>query len=155
MQQALRPYPQFTSITYQNSFRGKTRYNSLQTTLERHFKADFALLAAYTLSKTEDNYLKQDGSGDEWGWRPDRHFPHFLKLTWIYELPIGPGKGIDVDGVLGQIVGGWTITGIHNYRSGGTLSVSDSRINGAGFPSGRTSSTAWTRSSSTGRTSIS
>ena len=38
-----------------------------------------------------------------------RHFPHFLKLTWIYELPIGPGKAIDVDGVLGQIVGGWTI----------------------------------------------
>ena len=63
-----------------------------------------------------------------------RHFPHFLKLTWIYELPIGPGKGINVDGVLGQIVGGWTLTGIHNYRSGGTLSVFDSRINGAGFP---------------------
>ena len=39
-----------------------------------------------------------------------------------------------MDGVLGQIVGGWTLTGIHNYRSGGTLSVSDSRINGAGFP---------------------
>ena len=26
------------------------------------------------------------------------------------------------------------MTGIHNYRSGGTLSVSDPRINGAGFP---------------------
>ena len=49
-------------------------------------------------------------------------------------MPIGPGKKIDVDGVLGQIVGGWTITGIHNYRSGNTLSVSDSRINGAGYP---------------------
>ena len=47
---------------------------------------------------------------------------------------MGPGKKIDVDGVLGQIVGGWTITGIHNYRSGNTLSVSDSRINGAGYP---------------------
>jgi hypothetical protein len=135
VQQALRPYPQFTSIQYQNSFRGKTRYNSLQTTLERHFNAGFALVAAYTLSKTEDNYLKQDASGEEWGLATGgRHFPHFLKLTWIYELPIGPGKRIDVDGVLGQIVGGWTITGIHNYRTGGTLSVFDSRINGAGFP---------------------
>ena len=38
VQQALRPYPQFTSITWQNSFRGKTRYDSLQTTLERHFQ---------------------------------------------------------------------------------------------------------------------
>jgi hypothetical protein len=132
--QALRPYPQYTGITYLNSFRGKTRYNSLQSSLERHFSNGLAVLAAYTLSKTEDNYLKQDASGDEWGLAAGRHFPHFLKLTWIYELPIGPGKAIGVEGVLGNIVGGWTITGIHNYRTGGTLSVFDGRINGAGFP---------------------
>ena len=135
VQQALRPYPQFTGLQWQNSFLGKTRYNSLQTSLERHFRNDFALLVAYTLSKTEDNVLKQDGSGDEWALASGgRHFPHFLKLTWIYEVPIGPGKKIDVDGVLGQIIGGWTITGIHNYRSGSTLSISDPRINGAGYP---------------------
>ena len=134
VQQALRPYPQYTGITYLNSFRGKTRYNSLQTTLERHFRSGFAVLAAYTLSKTEDNYLKQDASGEEWGLAANRHFPHFFKLTWIYELPIGPGKAIGVDGVLGNIIGGWTLTGIHNYRSGNTLSVFDGRINGAGFP---------------------
>ena len=135
VQQALRPFPQFTSITYQNSFRGKTRYNSLQTTLERHFSKGIALVAAYTLSKTEDNYLKQDASGEEWGLATGgRHFPHFLKLTWIYELPIGPGKAVNVTGVLGQIVGGWTVTGIHNYRTGGTLTVFDGRMNGAGFP---------------------
>jgi hypothetical protein len=134
VQQALRPYPQFTSITYLNNYRGKTRYDSLQTTLERHFRNDFALLVAYTLSKTQDNVLKQDGSGDEWALAANRHFPHFLKLTWIYEVPFGPGKRFDVGGVLGQIVGGWTITGIHNYRSGNTLAVSDSRMNGAGYP---------------------
>jgi hypothetical protein len=131
---ALRPYPQFSSVTYLNNFRGKTRYNSLQTTVERHFRNGIALLVAYTLSKTEDNVLTQDGSGEEWALAANRHYPHFLKLTWIYELPIGPGKALDVNGVLGHIVGGWTLTGIHNYRSGGTLSISDSRINGAGYP---------------------
>ena len=60
--------------------------------------------------------------------------PHFLKLTWIYELPIGPDKPLNVGGVLGKIVGGWTLSGIHNYRSGDILSVFDSRINGAGYP---------------------
>ena len=134
VQQALRPYPQFTGVSYLNAFRGKTRYNSLQTTVERHFRSGFALLTAYTWSKTEDTVLQQDGSGDEWALASGRHFPHFLKVTWIYELPIGPGKAIDVDGVLGQIVGGWTLTGIHNYRSGSTLSVFDSRLNGAGYP---------------------
>jgi hypothetical protein len=134
VQQALRPFPQFTGVSYLSNYRGKTRYNSLQTTLERHFRDDFAVLTAYTWSKTEDNFLRQDGSGEEWGYAANRHFPHFLKLTWIYELPIGSGKAIDVGGVLGQIVGGWTVTGIHNYRSGGTLSISDPRINGAGYP---------------------
>ena len=134
VQQALRPYPQFTSVRYQNSYRGKTRYDSLQATLERHFRDDFALLVAHTWSKTQDNVLTQDGSGDEWAYAAGRHFPHFFKLTWIYEIPVGPNKPINVGGVLGQIVGGWTMTGIHNYRTGGTLSVSDPRINGAGFP---------------------
>jgi hypothetical protein len=137
VQQALRPYPQFTSVSFLSNFKGKTRYSSLQATLERHFRNDFALMAAYTLSKTEDNVLTQDGSGDEWALASGRHIPHFLKLTWIYELPIGPGKRINVGGVLGQIVGGWTLTGIHNYRSGGTLSVFDGRINNpnsTGFP---------------------
>ncbi len=37
--------------------------------------------------------------------------------------------------MLGQIVGGWTLTGIHNYRSGGTISVFDSRMKRqTGFP---------------------
>ncbi|MBA2603138.1 MAG: TonB-dependent receptor [Acidobacteria bacterium] len=134
LQQALRPYPQFTSVTFLNNFKGKTRYNSLQTTLERQFRDGIALLVAHTWSKTEDNVLRQDGSGDEWALAAGRHIPHFLKLTWIYELPIGPGKRVDVDGVIGQILGGWTLTGIHNYRSGGTLSVFDSRMNGAGYP---------------------
>ena len=52
-----------------NNFRGKTRYNSLQTTLERHFSRGLALVAAYTLSKTEDNYssrMRPARSGD---WR--------------------------------------------------------------------------------------
>jgi hypothetical protein len=134
VQQALRPFPQYTSASYLNNFQSKTRYNSLQATLERHFTSGFALLTAYTWSKTEDSVLRQDGSGDEWALAWNRHIPHFLKLTWIYELPIGPGKRIDVGGVLGQIVGGWTLTGIHNYRSGGTLFVFDGRMDGAGYP---------------------
>jgi hypothetical protein len=131
VQQALRAYPQFTGVTFLNNFKGKTRYNSLQATIERRFTQGFAVLAAYTLSKTEDNVLKQDGSGDEWALANNRHIPHFLKLTWIYELPIGPGKRFDVGGVLGHIVGGWTLTGIHNYRAGGTLWVFDSRFSSA------------------------
>ena len=117
-----------------NDFRGKTRYDSLQATIERRYSTGFAVLGAYTWSRTEDLILTQDGSGEEWSKAPFRHVPHFLKVTWVYDLPIGPGKAIDVDGVLGQIVGGWTMTGIHNYRAGGTLACSTAGSDWHGLP---------------------
>jgi hypothetical protein len=134
VQQAIRPYPQFLDLTLLNDFNGKTRYDSFQATLEKRYTTGFAILGAYTWSRTEDLILTQDGRSEEWSKAPFRHVPHFLKLTWVYDLPIGPGKAVDVSGVLGQIVGGWTMTGIHNYRAGSTLAVFDSRINGAGYP---------------------
>lgn len=134
VQQALRSYPQFLDLTLLNDFRGKTRYDSLQATVEKRYSTGFAILGAYTYSRTEDLILTQDGRGEEWSKAPFRHVPHFLKVTWVYDLPIGPGKALDVGGVLGQIVGGWTMTGIHNYRAGNTLAVFDSRINGSGYP---------------------
>jgi hypothetical protein len=140
---ALRPFPQYTGVTRHTNAIGKSRYDSLQTSLERQFASGLAVLAAYTWSKardaanretgTTDDGLRQDGSGLDWAYA-DYHIPHFLKLTWIYELPIGPEKLIDVRGVLGKIVGGWTLSAIHNYRSGDILRVFDSRINGAGYP---------------------
>src|SRR5690606_7768741 len=51
VQQALRPYPQFLDLTLLNDFKGKTRYDSLQATVERRYSNGFALLAAYTWSR--------------------------------------------------------------------------------------------------------
>ena len=140
---ALRPFPQYTGVTLHTNAIGKSRYDSLQTTVERQFSRGLAVLAAYTWSHardaantgtgTSDDGLAQDGSGLDWA-LASFHSPHVLKLTWIYELPIGPDKPLKVGGVLGRIVGGWTLSAIHNYRSGDTLRVSDSRINGAGYP---------------------
>lgn len=137
---ALRPYPQYTSVTQHTNPIGKARYDSLQTTIERQFSQGLAVLAAYTWSKATDaaisdigSGLAQDGSGLEWA-RAQYDVPHFLKLTWIYELPIGPDKPLRVGGVLGKIFGGWTVSGIQNSRSGFVVRVSDSRMNGAGYP---------------------
>lgn len=140
---ALRPFPQYTSVTLHTNQKGKSRYDSLQTSLERQFSRGLAVLAAYTWSNardaantgtgTSDDGLAQDGSGLDWA-HATFHIPHVFKLTWIYELPIGPDKPLRVGGVLGRIVGGWTLSAIQNYRSGDILRVSDSRINGADYP---------------------
>jgi hypothetical protein len=56
-----------------------------------------------------------------------------LKLTWIYVLPFGRDKLIRVSGLAESILGGWTLTGVHNYRSGDPISVGISGYNNAIF----------------------
>jgi hypothetical protein len=48
-----------------------------------------------------------------------------LKLTWVYDLPFGPGQKFlgGASGALGKVVGGWTITAIQNYYSGNPLGI--------------------------------
>ncbi len=136
VQQALRPYPQFlehdaaeqTSAARPATTHCRRRSRALQYRV-RAARRVHLVEDRRQLILTQDGHRARSGEG-----AVGRHVPHFLKVTWVYELPIGPGKAIDVDGMLGQIVGGWTMTGIHNYRAGSTLSVSDSRINGSGYP---------------------
>lgn len=134
VQDALRPYPQYTGVSLYVNRIGQARYNSIQTSVERQFSQGLAVLAAYTWSKSEITGLSQDGLPGEWRINSAIDVPHFLKLTWIYELPIGPGKLIDVSGLFGNVVGGWTLSAIHNYRTGAALSVFDGRLNGLGYP---------------------
>ena len=49
------------------------------------------------------------------------HHPQNFKLTWIYDLPFGKDRRWVKSGVASYIVGGWTISSIHNYRSGNPL----------------------------------
>jgi hypothetical protein len=52
------------------------------------------------------------------------HRPQNLKFSWIYDLPFGQGqKWASDNGVVNAIIGGWTISAIHQYRSGDPLSV--------------------------------
>jgi hypothetical protein len=51
-------------------------------------------------------------------------YTHNLKLTWIYDLPFGKGrKWLSSSGALDRLVGGWRLTGIHNYRVGDPLQI--------------------------------
>ena len=134
--QALRPYPQFTAISQPFANFGTSFYNSAQVQLTRHFKSGLAVLAAYTWSKAlglNNSAIDSDGAADVFNRSLERmvlgyHFPHFAKLTWIYELPIGNNKLINVPGIAGKIIGGWNITGIHQFRSGSVLGVSGGAV---------------------------
>jgi hypothetical protein len=130
--QALRPYPQYTGISEQFSNLGTSLYNGLQVQVTRHFRNGLAILGAYTWSKTiAYGYSALDsgiGAADVFNRRLERtipyyHYPQFLKMTWIYELPVGPNKLLNVPGIAGKIIGGWHLTGNHQIRSGSPISV--------------------------------
>jgi hypothetical protein len=51
--------------------------------------------------------------------------PHYLGLSWIYELPFGPGKhfGANAGPVLGRVIGGWKLAATQVYQSGRPLQI--------------------------------
>jgi hypothetical protein len=129
--QALRPYPQFTSIPQLFENFGTSIYNSLQLQVTRHFREGFSILGAYTFSKAialTDSTIDGITPADTFNRRLERtitdfNFPQVAKLTWIYELPIGPNKLLRVPGVAGKILGGWQLTGNHQFRSGAPIGI--------------------------------
>jgi len=138
--QALRPFPQFASLTSVFAPYGTSHYDSLQIQLTRHLTEGLAVLAAYTWSKAifigSESAIDSAGAQDVYNRRAERtitsfSIPQIFKLTWIYDLPFGKGKRFNFEGIqnpvargfLNHVLGGWTLTAIHNYRSGDPLSI--------------------------------
>jgi hypothetical protein len=130
--QALRPFPQYTGIGQTFANFGTSHYDSLQVQLTRHLTKGVAVLGAYTWSKAlftgSDSAIDAAGSQNVYDRSIEKtitsfNFPHFLKATWIWDVPFGKGRKWLTSGPLGHIVGGWTVTGIHNYRTGNPLSI--------------------------------
>ena len=131
--QALRRFPQYQGVNQYLPNFGLSNYNSLQLSATRHFTKGFSMLAAYTYSKAISDVINQVDGGiapqDVYNRRLERslaefNFPQNFKLTWIAEIPFGKGRHFNMGGVGNAILGGWNLTGIHNYRSGSPISVS-------------------------------
>jgi len=46
-------------------------------------------------------------------------------ISYVYELPFGPGKRyLNAGGAVGKIVGGWQVNGITTFRTGEPLQIS-------------------------------
>lgn len=132
--QALRPFPQYTSIDTGNANgdrSGHSTYHAGILKIERRFSQGFTLQSSYVFSK-----LISDS--DQWGaGGPLDHFnrrleksvsgydqTHLGKINYIIELPFGNGKAFLSDGVLSKIFGGFRLAGVHLYGSGTPLSFS-------------------------------
>src|SRR6266851_2276789 len=134
--QLLRPFPQYqdigTSCCLENV--GQSTFNALEAKLERRFRNGLNLLASYTFSKTltdadttfpvfsafaSNNF----GAQNPFNLKSEKALsyqdtPHAVVISYLYELPVGPGKKYLSHGVASKVLGGWQLGAVHRYQSG-------------------------------------
>ncbi|HEU4477596.1 MAG TPA: TonB-dependent receptor [Pyrinomonadaceae bacterium] len=133
-----RPNPQFSEIFYFDSG-GDSYYHGAILQVRRRLERGLDFGLSYTFSKSIDNMsvdpvAATSGGGlgnnsrtptDVRNFALDRAVSdfdnkHVLVINSRYELPFGKGRKYfgNAPGVIEQIVGGWSLTGIYTYQSG-------------------------------------
>jgi len=122
---------------------GHSKYNSLQSRLEKRFTHGISLLVTYTYAHAIDNASNANlGSQNNDGFRWFKH-PEWeegnasfdvrnrFTASYIYELPFGKGKPFagGASGALQQVVGGWQVAGITSVSSGNWFTPIDGNGN--------------------------
>ncbi|MEP6960679.1 MAG: hypothetical protein ABI995_01275 [Acidobacteriota bacterium] len=123
---ALRPYPQYQSFDVAGSFpAGRHIYKNYSVQLEKRTSGGLALTAMYQRNARWDDYSSsaQDYYNRQAAWSRSTYInPNYVYMTYIYELPIGPGKRFLNSGFLSrQLFGGWALNGSSEFYSGGPL----------------------------------
>jgi hypothetical protein len=111
--------------------RTRSRYNSLQVSINRPFKNELMLKGAYTLSKAK-NMADEDGwTGLTWNHplKFEDNFAlagfdrtHIFQMGFVYNLPFLK----DRSNLAGKLLGGWQVNGIYAHYSGTPYSIGGS-----------------------------
>ena len=146
--EAALPYPhQGNNIHYTV---GKSDYHGLQLQMTKQFSKGLQFNAHYTWSKLIEfsayNAANNNGYGDGGStngfsnirpesWDTNRKvstndIPHRFVASYVYELPIGGGKMLDLkNGVANSLIGGWRVGGSFTASSGFVMPLSNGGSN--------------------------
>ena len=134
--QALRPFPQYSTISTgsQNGDKsGHSAYHALLIKADRRFSKDLSGQWSYLFSKLmtdSDTYFANSATAaeDQYNRRLEKSIgqydrTHTLKFSTIYNLPLGRGQKFVNHGFLSQVIGGWRLAGIQVYNSGAPIAL--------------------------------
>jgi hypothetical protein len=128
----LRPYPQFSGITA-NQSTGYSWFHSLQTGVEKRMSHGVSFQVAWTYSKYMDAIAYLNDTDP----RPEEvvsasDYPHRLVVSGISELPFGRGRAFlgNARGITQGILGGWQFQGMFEGQSGQALGFGNAIFNG-------------------------
>ena len=110
--------------------------DKLKADLQKRMKEGFDLTAAYTFSKMIDD-TRQFSSGVGQQNYYDRGAeraisvsdqPQVLAISYVYQLPFGPGRHFLHDsGFVGRVIGGWELSGIATASTGRPVNITVTR----------------------------
>ena len=120
--------PVFSSIFAEDTI-ANSNYNSFQASLEKRFSHGLQANIAYTWSKSFDLASSFEGELNPLDFRKTYSLSQFdarnrFILSYVWQLPIPKYNGI-----AGQIVSGWDLSGIYTYQSGFPIRITSSSDN--------------------------
>ena len=123
LQQALRPFPQFTDLLLAQNLGGSSWYDAAQLTVKKRMGFGLQFEASYVWSKTMDQGEESVQSHYRMEYEKAvavRDIPHRLVVSYLYELPFGKGRRIfaDANPFTNALIGGWQFNGISTIQTG-------------------------------------
>ena len=148
MNQLLRPYPMYTTVSQYRNNVGTTFYQGAYVKLEQRFSRGLSYLVSYTRSKLVDDASSVfDASiltgpiatypvADSFNRRLERDYstgdiPHVFVASAVWEMPFGAGRAHHPEGVIGAVANDWTLSGVLTMQSGIPVAVTQATNNNA------------------------
>ena len=133
--QALRPYPQFSSIFNNFDMTGSALYNAMQLQIQKRYTTGLTFLVSYNLSRMMSNTnsgftsfasASLDKNNQKAEWSVDNNDqPEMVNIAATYELPFGKGRRYMTNSnkAVDAVLGGWEVSPLLTYASGTPLQV--------------------------------
>lgn len=121
-----RPYLPFGDLSYAENA-GASNFHSLQAKVEKRFGRGLTFITSYLWGKAiDDRFVGGSGAPgpqNAYNLKAERALSSFdirqkLSVSYVYEVPFGPGKGYLNQGPAAFILGGWQISGIYTAQAG-------------------------------------
>lgn len=133
-----RPFPALQNIIMRDDG-GNQTYHGLSVVVEHKYRNGLYVQSGWTWAKNLTDVQSDSEAGATIENQFDRrreysNVDYTRRHRWIsnlvYELPVGPGKRVagDLRGLAGQLIGGWQISAILLFQTGGWLTPSFSGV---------------------------
>jgi len=134
-QNSVRPYQGYTDILLWETS-ASSSYHALQVSATRRYAKDLTYSLAYTWSKAlTDAWDINSQPEDNNNYRNERSYAnynrtHVFNYSFIYQFPFFTAQR----GILGRLLGGWSLSGITSLETGRYFNVSISTLAGSRRP---------------------